>query len=284
MITSLQNPFVKNWRRLNQKRHRDRQGLFLIEGEKELSHAIASGLSLETLIHCPDLIANNEKLNSLERIEDFSRNALSPTGRLEAVSEEVFAKLAYRESVGGLIGIASYPQQDLSSLKLSTSPLVVVLVGLEKPGNVGALFRTADGAAVDAVILADSAVELYNPNVIRASLGAIFTVPTVSATTEETLTWLKQKKLNLIAATPQANQLYHQANYNQPTALIIGSEHNGLPEQWLTTAKTKIKIPMHGQMDSLNASASAAILIYEALRQRTTQTTPACNGIQRNTA
>lgn len=260
MITSLQNSLVKQWRRLNQKRHRDRQGLFLIEGEKELSCAVTSGITLQTLIYCPDLITG-------EQPPHFS-------GHTEAVSKEVFAKLAYRESVGGLIGIAAYPKQDLSSLMLSANPLVLILVGFEKPGNVGALFRTADGAAVDAVILADSGVELYNPNVIRASLGAIFTVPTFSTTTDQTLTWLKENRLNLIAAAPQADQLYHTVDLTKPTALIIGAEHTGLPESWLAATTTKVKIPMHGRMDSLNAATAAAILTYEALRQRQNEPRP----------
>jgi len=254
VITSLQNPLVKQWRRLNQKRHRDREGLFLIEGKKELAAAVASGITLQTLIVCPDLLADHEPPNFTEHTE--------------AVSKEVFAKLAVRESVGGLLGIATYPKDDLTSLKLSSTPLVLILVGFEKPGNVGAVLRTADGANVDAVFLVDSGVDLYNPNVIRASLGAIFTVPTFSTTTDQTLTWLKEKNLHTIAATPQADTLYHTIDYRQPTALIIGSEHQGLPEKWHSTAKTKIKIPMQGQMDSLNASCSAAILTYEALRQR----------------
>jgi TrmH family RNA methyltransferase len=254
VITSLQNPLVKKWRRLNQKRHRDREGLFLIEGEKELAAAVASGISLQTLIVCPDLLDNNEPPNIADRTE--------------TVSKEIFTKLAYRESVGGLLGIATYPDRNLTSLKLSTTPLVLILVGFEKPGNVGAILRTADGANVDVIFLANSAVDLYNPNIIRASLGAIFTVPIFSITTDQTLTWLKQKNLKTIAATPQAKQVYTEANYNQATALIIGSEHQGLPQQWLNAAETKIKIPMQGQMDSLNASCSAAILTYEALRQR----------------
>ena len=268
MITSLQNPLVKRIVRLRQRRHRTAEGVFLIEGEKELTHALTAGLTLETIVYCPSILPANQHLNSTTALEDASpRPGVTPPQLIE-VSPQVYAKLAYRASVTGLIALAHIPTLTLPQLQLPPNPLLLIVDGVEKPGNLGALLRTADGAGIHAVIVCDPQLDLYNPNVVRASLGALFTVPTVTAPADDTRTYLNTQSINLIVTTPSATQTYTEIDYRPPTALVLGSEKQGLPPPWLQPPAQPVRIPMAGALDSLNLSCSGAIIIYEALRQR----------------
>ncbi len=269
MITSLQNPLVKRVVGLGEKkRQRDREGVFVIEGEKELLYALANGISIETLLYCPELIGANKQLTTDTAIERQLESAGAQGTELVAVSQQVYGKIAYRQKVGGLAAIARMPGQNIDELKLSANPFILVIHGVEKPGNLGALLRTADGAGVDAVIVCDADVDLFNPNVVRSSLGAVFTVKTFVLSMEQTIGWLAANKIKAILSTPQGDRDYTDIDYTGPTAVVLGSEKAGLPTQWLGQNLCKVKIPMYGQMDSLNVSTSGAILFYEAVRQR----------------
>jgi len=253
MITSSKNPLIKRIVSLRDKKDRLKQGVFLIEGKKEIQCAVAAGVSIETLICCPDLAENIPETHA-ELIE---------------VSQPVYAKIAYRQKVQGLIAIAAVPDNNIATLKLPGDALVLVVYGIEKPGNLGAILRTADGAGADAVIVvSDEGTDLYNPNVVRASLGAIFTVKVFEITYQQATDWLKDNDIKVVLTSPDAATNYTEIDYTTPTAIVLGSEKQGLPRRWLKTDVTKVKIPMVGQTDSLNVSCSAAILLYEALRQR----------------
>jgi RNA methyltransferase, TrmH family len=268
MITSLKNPLIKQIVGLKDKRDRDRLGLFTIEGEKELLHALTNGIAIETIIYCGEILSANPRLNCLSAIRQAAAASAAAITDWVEVSPPVFAKMAYRDATGGIIAIAQIPDDSLESITLSDSPLLLVIEGIEKPGNLGALLRTADAAGVDAVILCDPAIDLYNPNVVRASLGAIFTVKTVIDSCENVIYWLKRHQMQIVTATPAASTSYTHMDYTGPTAIVFGSEKAGLSPCWRQQKFTSVTIPMRGQMDSLNLSTSGAILLYEAVRQR----------------
>ncbi len=259
MITSLQNPTVKRMVSLRDKTDRDRESVFIIEGPKEIRHALEGGYELETLVVCPEIIA-----------DDDARFVSKAESIKVEVSSQVYAKIAYREKVGGLMAIARLPEQSIGRFALPDNPFILVIEGVEKPGNLGALLRTADGAGVNLVIIIpNGGVDLYNPNVIRASLGAVFTLPVVVMSLCQTLAWLTDNRIRTIYTTPDAPMIYTDIDYTGPAAVILGSEARGLPKELLARDITKVSIPMLGAMDSLNVSCSAAIVMYEALRQRT---------------
>lgn len=262
MITSLQNPLVKRIVGLKDRRDRQREGVFVIEGEKELLHAVAGGIHLEALVVCPALLHGNSQLTSIDKLA-----TLKARDTVEVINH-VFAKMAYRESTGGLLAIAATPAATLVDIPLADRMLVLVVEGAEKPGNLGALLRTADGAGANAVIVCGQGVDLYNPNVVRASLGALFTVPTVAATEEEARQWLQTHQFQIVLASPSAKTDYATMTYAKKTALVLGSEHQGLSDFWLLKGADSIAIPMRGRMDSLNVSCSGAILLYEIARQQ----------------
>lgn len=260
-ISSLQNPLVKEFLVLQEKsRERRKTNQMVIEGTREISLAMKSGYSLTALLFCPDILPSSQFL------ELFPLDPL----RTEAteISTEVFNRLAYRKDSGGVIALAEAPLKTLSSLTLPETPLILVLESVEKPGNLGAILRTADAAGVSAIILCDLLTDLFNPNTIRSSLGTIFTNQVAMASTDDAIIWLQEKGINLFAAALTGNTWHHEANYTVPSAIIMGSEASGLSEKWLSAAGTCIKIPMNGKVDSLNVSASAAILVFEAMRQR----------------
>ena len=268
MITSLQNPLVKHLVRLHQSRARRSESCFLIEGEKELTVALQNGIQLESLIYCPDLLSPNNRLNDPAALQDFLTSHQQANTELIAVSPAVYAKIAYRDSAHGLIGLAPTPQPNIADLKLSPNPFLLVVDGVEKPGNLGALLRTADAAGVHAIILCDADLDIYNPNVIRASLGSVFTVPIYSLSASQTRDYLSRSNINSVLTSPDAATNYTAVDYTQPTAIVLGSENLGLCHQWFTPSATAVKIPLQGQMDSLNLSASGAIMMYEVRRQR----------------
>jgi TrmH family RNA methyltransferase len=260
-ITSLQNPRVKRAIKLRDSRQRMKQGRYLIDGARELLRAIQAGAALEEVYVCSSLCRSEECRAVIERLRDLPIEIVH-------VAPAVMEKLAFGERAEGVLGVAAARARRLNELTLPADPLVVVLEGVEKPGNVGAVLRSADAAGVHALIVADGGTDLYNPNAIRASLGTIFTVPVCTASSRETIDWLTERGLKVFAARVDARQLYTEADYRGPTALVLGSEAGGLSEAWSAAGISRVRLPMRGVADSLNVSAAAAVLFYEALRQR----------------
>jgi RNA methyltransferase, TrmH family len=256
-ITSTQNPKVKSLLALEKPRERKRQQLFLIEGKKEISMALEAGYKIGNLFFCDDIISADEIPAELK-----DDKLLIP------VSKEVFDKIAVREGTGGMVAVAEMRVHTLDQLALSKNPLVLILEGVEKPGNLGAILRTADAANVDAVIICDPQTDFYNPNVIRSSLGCVFTKQVASATSEETIAWLKKNNIDIYCTYLKASQTYHTINYTKPSAIVLGTEASGLTDIWVKNASANIIIPMLGKIDSMNVSTAAAVVVFEAKRQR----------------
>jgi TrmH family RNA methyltransferase len=257
-ITSIQNPFIKSLLQLQEKaKARKQSGTFLIEGQREITLALKGGYKLDAVLFYPDLITK-------EAVNQLTNN---PTNLIE-INKEVFEKLAYRDTTEGIIAVAKSKNLELSDLQLSANPLLLIAEAPEKPGNIGALLRTADAAKLDAVIIANPKGDLYNPNVVRSSVGCLFTNTIATGTTTEIIAFLKDKKINFYAATLQNSVDYHTQDYTKPTALVVGTEATGLSQEWRDAATQNIIIPMQGEIDSMNVSVAAAILIFEAKRQR----------------
>jgi len=259
-ITSLQNPRIKLAARLRERRQRDREGLMLVEGADEIALALAGGARPQTVYYCPGLTA--------QPLDSVLAQAQQAGAELVEVSEPVFQKLAFRENPDGVLAVVPAIRRQLADLAASERPLLLVAEAVEKPGNLGALLRTADASGVTGVIVCDAATDLNNPNVVRSSRGTRFTVPLAEATTAEALAWLRARHIAIVAATPQASQLYTQADLRGPVAIAVGAEDEGLSPAWLTQADITVRIPMLGQVNSLNVSTAAALLMYEAVRQR----------------
>jgi TrmH family RNA methyltransferase len=257
LIASIQNPFIKSLVLLQEKsKARKQSGTFLIEGKREIEIARKGGYEMETILFLPELISENEA------------KKLSKTAELIEISKEVYQKLAYRDTTEGILAVAKTKSLQLSDLKLSENPLILVAEAPEKPGNIGALLRTADAANLDAVIIANPKSDLYNPNIVRSSVGCLFTNQIATGTTTEIIAFLKERKINIYCATLQDSTFYHTQDYNSPTALVVGTEATGLTQEWRDAATQNIIIPMQGEIDSMNVSVAAAILIFEAKRQR----------------
>jgi TrmH family RNA methyltransferase len=263
-ITSLQNPRVKDAVKLRERRGREKQGRILIEGIREIRQALNAGVEIAEVFVCESLCATTEAAELAVRLGSLENVRLLP------VSEQVMLKLAFGDRSEGMLAIAQPPQRGLDELvsPKDASALYAVVEGIEKPGNLGAMIRTADAAGVGGVIVADGGTDLFNPNAIRASLGAIFTVPVCAASSEETLRWIRKQGLHIFAAKVDGSVPYSEADFRSPCAVVLGSEAHGLSPLWNGKDVTAISIPLLGGVDSLNLSASAAILFYEALRQR----------------
>jgi len=254
-ITSAQNPKIKLLLELQQKSSVRRQhGLFVVEGRREIERCINSGYQVDTLFWCPEIFGTEEP-----QVEG---------ARLFQVTTDIYNKVAYRGGTEGVIAEVNVRQQTLKDLKLQKRALVVVMESVEKPGNVGAILRTADAANADAVIVCDPLTDLYNPNLIRASVGAFFSVPCVACTSEECIKWLKENGIQILTAQLQDSCFYYESDMVRSTAIVVGTEATGLTDQWRQAADAHIRIPMLGIGDSLNVSVSAAILLFEAVRQR----------------
>jgi TrmH family RNA methyltransferase len=261
-ITSLQNPRVKAAARLRDRRGRDKQARILIDGTREISRALTSGVKLFEIFVSPDLCTSRESRELLVKLSHRQVTLLE-------VTAGVFEKLAYGARSDGVIAVAEPPERKLADLQLPAAALVAVLAGVEKPGNVGAVLRSADAAGCSALIVADAGTDLFNPNCIRASLGTVFTLPVCAASSSETLDYLRQERLSIYAARLDATATdYRQATFAPRSAIVLGSEAAGLSDAWRASDITAIKLPMLGIADSLNVSATAAVLFYEALRQR----------------
>lgn len=252
-ITSSANPKFKRLIALLQKSSERRESaLFTVEGVREISHCIEAGYKPDCIFFCPDIVSEE----TLPQCRHF------------ALSAGLYAKAAYREGTEGAIGVFQAIKHPLSSLHLKDNPLIAVLESVEKPGNLGAVLRTCDAAGADALIICDPRTDLYNPNLIRASIGAVFAVPTAVCTTAQAITFLKSKGIRILTAQLQDSSLYYDCPMTKGTAIVMGTEATGLSDKWRQVADAHIRIPMLGKLDSLNVSVSAAILLYEAVRQR----------------
>ncbi len=258
-ITSTQNPLVKQILVLKEKsRERRKSGLFVIEGQRELQLAVEANYKIEKVLFYPDLIS-----------ETSVNNLVDGTTEHIEISKEVFQKLAYRDTTEGLIALVQSKSHELANLDFSNEhPLILVAEAPEKPGNIGALLRTADAANVDAVIIANPKSDLYNPNIIRSSVGCVFTNTIALSSTSEIIDYLKDNQINIYCAALQASEDYHKQDFRKATAIVVGTEATGLTEEWLKNATQNIIIPMQGKIDSVNVSVAAGILIFEAKRQR----------------
>ncbi len=261
-ITSSKNPRVKEAVKLRDRSERRRLGRFAIDGIREVQRAIDGGLELAEVFVCPELCSDAESRALQERLSRL------PIPQL-LVTPAVLAHLAFGDRQEGIIAVAKTPERSLEQLRLSKTPLVAVLEGVEKPGNLGAVLRCADGAGLDALLIAGGGTDLYNPNTIRASLGTVFTVPSCAAPTVAIRDWLRAQQIPIFATRVDAGTLYTAVDLSGPAALVLGSESAGLSADWTGPGITHIRLPMRGAADSLNVSATAAVLFYEAMRQRT---------------
>jgi TrmH family RNA methyltransferase len=261
-ITSRQNPRIKQVVALRDGRERQRQGKFIIDGAREIARAIEAKLQLAESFVCDELCYSAQSKTAVVEIR-------KTPAEIFTVSPDVFAKMAFGNRHDGVLAVARRPARELAKLSLPTHPIVAVLDGLEKPGNVGAILRSADAAGINAVIVADGRTDLYNPNTIRASVGTVFAEKVCEATTIATIDWLQSKGIQIVAARPDAEKVYTDVDLRSGAAIVLGSEAHGLSSAWGASGITPVRLPMHGIADSLNVSNTAAVLFYEALRQRT---------------
>lgn len=259
MITSAQNPRVRQIALLMEKsRKRREEGIFVIEGIRELNIALQSGYSISELYYCPAILRDPFSVLPLKQ-NSFPVEELDP---------RIYDKLAYRGTTEGIVALMHSRDLSPEQIPLKENPLIIVLESVEKPGNLGAILRTADAVAADAVLVCDPLTDIYNPNIIRASLGCLFSVPTVPCSSETAFAWLSSRHIGIVAANCQSDRLYHQADYSGPIAVVMGTEDKGLSLFWRTRADLNIKIPMRGRIDSLNVSVATAVLCFEIVRQR----------------
>ncbi len=254
-ISSYQNPLIKEVATLKEKsRSRRKSGFFVLEGRREVELALKGGYRLRTVLSCPELMGDACLPDAEEQV---------------TLSTDLYARLAHRGSTEGLLAVAYARSHSLGELQLpEAAPLILIAEAPEKPGNIGALLRTADAAGLDAVIIANPRTDLYNPNIIRSSVGCLFTTQVATASTEETLQFLREKNLCLWCAALSASQPYHEVDFRPGGAIAVGTEADGLQQAWLDASDQNVIIPMQGEIDSMNVSVSAAILIFEARRQR----------------
>lgn len=265
-ITSAQNAKIKELLALQEKsKERRKKGLFVVEGKREIIHCVEAGYEPHTFFICRDIITEKEFDSILGAVEE---NFCGMTCQIIEIPQHLYDKVAYRGGTEGVIAEMHCKEMNLESLKLKEKPLVVVLESVEKPGNLGAVLRSADASGVDAVIVCDPLTDMYNPNLIRSSIGAIFTVPVATATSEEAIAWLKNNGIKIYTAQLQDSEWYYDTDMKGGTAIVMGTEATGLTDVWRKAADAHIKIPMLGRLDSLNVSVSAAILMFEAVRQR----------------
>ncbi|MBU6383929.1 MAG: RNA methyltransferase [Verrucomicrobia bacterium] len=257
VITSLQNPKIKEVVKLRDRRARDESGLFLIEGYRELKRALDAGRAIQTLFYCPELFLGSNEGN----IKNQCKAALH-------CSKDVFAKISYRDRPDGLLAVAPQMHLGLADLQLKENPFLLVAEGIEKPGNLGTILRSCDAAGVDGVVVCDPTTDIHNPNVVRSSVGTLFTLPVLEASTEETLQFLKGRGIAIVAATPHAAEEFTQADFKGPLAIVVGTEQYGLSKTWMDEADIRVRIPMLGVADSLNVASATTLLLYEVVRQR----------------
>lgn len=259
-ISSIQNPFIKELIKLQEKsRERRKKQRFLVEGKREISLVLQSDYLIETVLY-----VNENHLNNEDILKELPKSV-----DLIEISKEVYQKLAYRESTEGIIAVVKTKDFSLASLKFqSKTPLIIIMEGIEKPGNIGAMLRTADAANVDAVLIADPKTDMFNPNIIRSSVGCVFTNQIATDSSENIINFLKKENINIYSATLQNSNEYFKEDYTKASAIVVGTEATGLSEIWRERATQNINIPMQGEIDSMNVSVACAIIIFEAKRQR----------------
>lgn len=256
-ITSLKNPKIKLAQDLREKRDRDRNQLFLIEGFRELTRALKGGVEIETLFYCPELFLGSNESNILDACP-----------RKLETSSQVFHKISYRDRPDGLLAIAKIKRKTLKDIPLKKPPFLLVAEAIEKPGNLGTLLRSSDAVGIDGVIVVDKCTDIFNPNVVRSSVGTLFTIPVVEATGDETIEFLRKNDIQIVSTTPSATSEYTDVDLTKPIAIVVGTEQLGLSDKWLDQADIKVRIPMLGVADSLNVATATTLMLYEALRQR----------------
>ncbi|MDA3874802.1 MAG: RNA methyltransferase [Kiritimatiellae bacterium] len=260
-LSSLQNPKIKYINKLRKRNVRDEEGIVLIEGYRECLRAQQSEWPILEFFYCEELFLGENETGLLDLAEKQG-------AKMYKCSEPVFRKIAYRDRPDGLICLAPQHHPGLEDVGEMANPFLLVLVGIEKPGNLGTMLRSADGAGVDGVIICDTVTDIFNPNTVRASVGTLFSVPVVESGFEELSSWLEEQGIPLLAMTPHAERSLYNSNLSGPVAVAMGSEMLGLDEKWLNRAEIKVSLPMHGIADSLNVSSAAAITLYEVVRQR----------------
>ena len=261
LITSLQNPRLKRLVRLRDRRARDEEQAFLVEGYREVRRALEKEVRLEELYFSREWFLGENEPALLEE-------AAAAGAKLFELSKEAFAKVAYRERPDGILAVAPQWRRTLADLPLSDAPFILVVEAIEKPGNLGTILRSADAAGCDAVVVCDPVTDLFNPNVVRASTGVLFSVPCLVEGNEAVLAWLRGRGIRVVATTPAAEKSYTDADLTGPLAVVMGSEQYGLSEFWLRSSDDSVRIPMAGQADSLNVAMAALITLFEAVRQR----------------
>ncbi|MFO7820752.1 MAG: RNA methyltransferase [Lentisphaeria bacterium] len=261
LITSTSNPRVKSLRKLRKRRERDKSGKVLIEGYRELLRALDNNYPIEELYICPDLFIGKNEPALIQRVEEKGVQVIT-------LAPDIFRKTAYRDRPEGLLAVGPQQHLGLDDLQLGKTPLLIVVEAIEKPGNLGTILRSADATGVDALILCDACTDLYNPNVVRASTGTLFTIPVAEADSESTAGWLHRQNIRTLAATPHSDTLYTDTDMTGATAIIVGTEQYGLSPFWMNNAQIPVRIPMLGTADSLNVANATTLLLYEAVRQR----------------
>lgn len=267
-ISSLTNPRIKRVVRLKNRRERDAKNVTVVEGEREAARALRAGIVPHEAYICPELVAKGDIVSVSESLRQLAQAGAT---KLFEVTSAVFEKMAYRGGSGGVLLVIPYMIHSFSDVTGAKRPFLIIIDGAEKPGNLGAILRTADAAGVDGLILTGdeaNGTDIHNPNVIRSSLGAIFSVPVITAPEEEAIIWLQDRGIRIVATTPAADKLYTAVSLQGAVAIVMGSESLGLGPVWLESADLRVRIPMHGVVDSLNLSVSTALLVYEAVRQR----------------
>ncbi|MCL2869552.1 RNA methyltransferase [Candidatus Saccharibacteria bacterium] len=260
-IVSIHNPRIKALTKLKKRSERDAQGIFLIEGYRPITRALAAGFKFSELYYCPEwFLGENE--------QKVLKTAQKAGVELIRLGKEAFVKIAYRERPEGLLAIGQQWHTKLIDLKLSTDPFIIVVEAIEKPGNLGTILRSADATGAEAVIVCNAVTDLFNPNVVRASTGVMFTTPTVITDSKSALDFLHQHGIKSLAATPAAKELYTDVDLTQPVAIVMGSEQFGLTDFWLKNCDLPVRLPMAGIADSLNVSAATVAIAYEVVRQR----------------
>ena len=260
-ITSLQNPGIKFAKSLRQRNKREKNKLTLLEGYRALSRGLECGMRFETCYFSPSMFLGENEMSLIEKI-------VASGAKVFEVSEQVLKKIAYRDRPEGLIAVAKIREHNLDSIPVKENGLYIVAESIEKPGNLGSILRSADAAGADGVIVCEKCTDIYNPNVITASTGAIFSMPVAEASNDEALDWIRKNKLATLAATPEAETEYYGMDLTQGIAVIVGTEQYGLTEFWKKNSDFNVSIPMHGFIDSLNVATATTVILFEAARQR----------------
>lgn len=264
-ITSMQNPRIKEASHLHERRAREKSGQFLIEGYRELLRAVDANHPIEQLFFCQSLFLGTNETALIARLKNRGVQVFS-------CNEPVFRKLSYRDRPDGLVAVARQQHKGLdwleNHLKTKKNPFLIVAEAIEKPGNLGTILRSSDAVGLDALIVCDRCTDIHNPNVVRASVGTLFTVPVIESTGQETLKWLRANGIAILAATPSAEKEFTEVDMTMPLAVVVGTEQLGLSDQWMNQSDIQVRIPMNGIADSLNVATATTLLLYEALRQR----------------